>query len=67
MVHINKTVWEELKNNCIFYIKILVTSLDPIIHFTNVNNLHQQREWATLIIRNLCDCEELRDYLQNYK
>ncbi|CAD8070736.1 unnamed protein product [Paramecium sonneborni] len=59
MVHINKTVWEELKNN--------LTSLDPIIHFTNVNNSHQQREWATLIIRNLCDCEELRDYLQNYK
>ncbi|CAD8098936.1 unnamed protein product [Paramecium primaurelia] len=59
MVHINKTVWEELKNN--------LNSLKPIIHFTNVHNIHQQREWATLIIRNLCDCDELRDFLQNYK
>lgn len=43
MVHINKTVWEELKNNCIIILQIyyLENSLKPIIHFTNVHNIHQ--------------------------
>ncbi|CAD8204611.1 unnamed protein product [Paramecium octaurelia] len=59
MVHINKTVWEDLKNN--------VNDLKPIVHFTNVHNMHQQREWATIIIRNLCDCDELREHLQNFQ